>query len=131
MKPVFISIGSAVIAGILIWASFSIPQNSNGVGESDGSNVTIVDGTQIIEITAKGGYFPRSTVAKADMPTILRVKTEGTFDCSSSISIPDLNYRANLEPSGVTKIEIPPQKSGTSFDGFCAMGMYNFEVDFE
>ena len=70
----------------------------------------VVDGKQVIEIKAKGGYTPREILAKADMPTVIKVKTQGTFDCSSALVIPSLNYRSNLSPSGVTEIEVPPQK---------------------
>ena len=94
------------------------------------SNVSVVGGKQVIQIDAKGGYVPRNTVAKANMPTTLNVKTNGTFDCSSGLSIPSLGYRTNLPPSGVTPIEIPPQPAGTTLKGVCAMGMYNFAVNF-
>jgi len=93
-------------------------------------NVSIIDGKQIIEIGAKGGYAPKVSIAKANIPTILRVQTRGTFDCSSALTIPSIGYRANLPPSGVTEIEIPAQKSGATLQGLCAMGMYNFKVQF-
>ncbi len=94
------------------------------------SNVSIADGKQVIQINAKGGYAPRNTTAKANMPTTLNLKTNGTFDCSSSVSIPRLGYRTSLPPTGVTPIEIPPQPAGTTIKGVCAMGMYNFAVNF-
>lgn len=94
------------------------------------NNVGIIDKKQVITINAKGGYSPRMTTAKADMPTVIKVMTNGTFDCSSALTIPSLNYRTNLSPSGVTEVEVPPQKSGTTLQGLCAMGMYNFSVKF-
>ena len=95
------------------------------------SNISIIDGKQIIEIDAKGGYSPSVTVAKADTPTIIKVKTQGTFDCSSALVIQSIGYRANLPPSGETLIEVPPQKSGSILRGMCGMGMYNFSVKFD
>lgn len=92
---------------------------------------TIVDGTQIIDITARGGYAPRVVTAKANMPTILRVATRGTFDCSSALTIPAIGYRGNLPPSGTTDIPVPPQAPGATLQGICAMGMYSFAVRFE
>lgn len=89
-----------------------------------------MDGKQIIEISAKGGYSPRITMAKADMPTIIRMSTKGSFDCSSAVSIPSLGYRANLPPTGTTDIEVGVQKSGSILQGLCAMGMYNFQIKF-
>ena len=57
-------------------------------------------------------------------------KTDGTFDCSSALSIPSLSYRSHLPASGVTEVEVPAQKIGTDLKGICAMGMYNFSVKF-
>jgi plastocyanin domain-containing protein len=128
MKSTIISIAIAVvlIGGAVLLTrggdSSSPAQNAN--------NVTVVDGKQIIEINAKGGYSPKVTTAKADMPTVIKVATNGTFDCSSALTIPSIGYRSNLPASGVTEIEVPAQKAGTKLQGLCAMGMYNFAVNF-
>jgi Cu+-exporting ATPase len=87
-------------------------------------------GKQIVEIGVKGGYSPKVTSAKADMPTTLRMKTNGTFDCSSGVTIPSLGIRQTLPSSGSTDIEVPAQKAGTTLDGVCVMGMYHFAVNF-
>lgn len=97
----------------------------------DGNNVTIENGVQIVEISAKGGYSPRVSYAKAGIPTILRVQTSGTFDCSASLVIPSINYQDNLPMSGSTDVKLPAQPVGKTIQGFCSMGMYSFEVDFE
>ena len=130
MKTTAISI---LIAGVLIGGAIvfsSGNKNSGSDTTQDANNVSIIDGKQIITINAKGGYSPRVTTAKADMPTIIKVATNGTFDCSSALTIPSLGYRANLPPSGSTDVEVPPQKAGTTMRGLCAMGMYNFSVNF-
>lgn len=94
------------------------------------NNVSIVDGKQIIEIRAKGGYTPRKSIAKADIPTILRFNTNGTFDCSSSVRIPSMNISKILPQSGITDIDLASQKTGT-LQGTCGMGMYPFEIEFQ
>lgn len=104
-------------------------------GEKTEGESTIVSGpmsvaSQIIEIDAKGGYSPQIIQAQAGIPTTLKVSTNGTFDCSSAIAIPDLGYQANLPPTGVTEIEIPPQLAGTNMQGLCQMGMYDFVIYF-
>ena len=104
--------------------------DTNTVAPQDAQNVSIIDGKQIITISAKGGYSPRVSNAKAGMPSILKMDTQGTFDCSSAVSIPSLGYRNFLPPSGETSIDIPPQQAGTSMTGLCAMGMYNFTINF-
>lgn len=128
MKFVIISILVAVaLIGV---ALLLVKDTGSGRTQTVANNASLVDGKQVIEISAKGGYSPKTTLAKADVPTVIKMKTEGTFDCSSSIFIPGLNYRKNLQPSGITEIEVPPQKAGTTLRGLCAMGMYNFQVQF-
>jgi plastocyanin domain-containing protein len=95
-----------------------------------GSNVTVVNGVQIIDLTAKGGFSPAKTTAAAGMPTTLEINTNGTFDCSSSILIPSLSVSEQLPPSGVTKLDLGNQLVGT-LQGTCGMGMYNFEIEFQ
>ncbi|MFA5793380.1 MAG: hypothetical protein WC897_06000 [Candidatus Gracilibacteria bacterium] len=137
-KLIVISLSIAVllIGGAIAYTSNNIsPSSNNPKAEEikiiDGARPEIIEGKQIIEISAKGGYFPRKTIAKAGVPTILRIKTSGTFDCSSSLFIPKLNYHKSLTPSGVENIEIPASEANGVLRGLCSMGMYNFEVDFE
>lgn len=120
-------IASALIVGA-VW--LSAHSKTTQVGGEEGANVTVSDGVQIIDIAAKGGYSPRVSEAQAGIPSILRVNTKGTFDCSSALTIPSLGFRKNLPPSDVTEIELPPQESGTSLQGLCSMGMYSFTVNF-
>ncbi|MEI7765308.1 MAG: cupredoxin domain-containing protein [bacterium] len=98
--------------------------------EETANNVSIVDGKQIIVLKAKGGFSPIHSFAKAGVPTILRVSTNGTFDCSSIIRIPDMNISRNLPMTGTTDIDIGSQVAGI-FDGTCGMGMYPFDIKFE
>ena len=120
-----------VTTGLFI-AAFILLASYAGTSESKAliNNVSIVDGKQIVEIGAKGGYEPKISIAKAGIPTTLRVETSGTFDCSSALVIPKIKYRANLPPSGVTEINVPAQKSGAELQGLCGMGMYTFKVTF-
>lgn len=128
MKPTVIAI---LVAGVLIGGAIMLGgKSSNQPSAGSFENVSVVDGKQVITLDAKGGYSPKVTIAKADMPTVLRVKTNGTFDCSSGLRIPSIGYGANLPPTGVTEIEIPPQKAGTSLKGVCVMGMYNFSINY-
>ncbi len=122
----------AILVSGLLFAFFVIfIFSSNGNDDpAQNQNVHIESGKQIIDLTAKGGYSPRVSVAKAGMETVLRVKTNGTFDCSSTIAIPELDYRSHLTPSGITEITIPAQQPGKNIQGFCAMGMYNFNIQF-
>ena len=128
MKATIVSI---IIAGVVIAGAIVLAGGGSGAGgQPDGQNVSVIDGQQIIELSAKGGYQPRQSVAKADLPTIIRFNTAGSFDCSSSVRIPSLKISRNLPLSGVTDIDIGQPKLGT-LQGTCSMGMYRFEIKFE
>lgn len=130
----FLSVSLGIIISVLVITG--VGNNQDVTGESNGSGVTnaapptVVDGTQIIEIAAKGGYSPRETKAQANVPSIIRMKTRGTFDCSSALLIPSLSYASYLPASGSTDIKVPPQEPGTVLRGMCGMGMYNFSISF-
>ena len=122
-----------VIAAALVSVAAVVVLARGGAkpGDTATTNVSNVGESQVIEISAKGGYSPRETTAKAETPTTLKIKTSGTFDCSSALTIPKLGYRANLPPSGETVVEVPPQKAGSTLAGLCLMGMYSFTIRFE
>ena len=119
---------SAIILGTII--VFISTQTQNETPTVEGQNVSIINGQQIIEITAKGGYSPKKTTAQANLPTLLRIKTNGTFDCSSALNIPTLNFSKILPQNGNTDITVPLDKTTGKLRGLCSMGMYNFEINF-
>lgn len=127
MKSTIISI---FIALIFIGGSILIvkekDKNSETINEN---NVSIVDGKQIIDIRARGGYQPRRSVAKSGIPTTIRFNSQGTFDCSASVRIPSLKISKLLSQSGLTDIDIGTQNIST-LKGSCGMGMYPFEIVF-
>ncbi len=127
MKSTIISI---VVALSLVGGVLFLTRSSDGGAVSNVNNVTVVDGKQIIEIKAKGGYLPRKSIAKAGLPTILRFDTNGTFDCLSSVRVPSLKIVKTLPQTGVTDIDIGVGQLGT-LQGMCGMGMYPFEVEFQ
>ena len=119
---------SIIIAGALIGGAVMLA-STNGTASTN--NVSVVDGKQIVEVTAKGSYSPKLTAAKAGIPTILRMKTMGTYDCTAALRVPSLRYEKMLPPSGITDIELPAQEAGATVQGVCAMGMYSFAINFE
>lgn len=127
-------IGAVVLVGGILFlsrgnSSYTPPDNGDGFSNSP-QNVAIVDGKQIIEIRAKGGYFPVKSTAKAGIPTIIRVKTSGTFDCSSLVRIPSMKISKILSSSGTEDIDIGTPNAGI-LRGTCGMGMYPFEINFQ
>lgn len=126
MKSTVISI---IIAAALIGGALMFATRSPEVASTD--NVSVENGIQIVTVTAKGRYSPTLTSAKANTPTVLRVETNGTFDCTSILRVPSVGLERNLPPTGSTDIELAPQKPGATVQGICAMGMYSFKVAFE
>lgn len=88
------------------------------------------NGVQVIEVFAKNGYSPSKIEAKANVATILRIKTDNTYDCSAVLSIPKLSYSKFLPTSGNSDVQILPQKEGTEITASCSMGMYGFSINF-
>jgi len=125
-------IAASIIAVGLIVGEVLLSTRNNSIAPQgiNANNVFLVEGKQIVEISAKGGYQPRTSIAKSGIPTILRFKTNGTFDCSSSVRIPSLNISKVLPQTGATDIDLGIQPSAT-LQGTCGMGMYPFEVQFQ
>ncbi len=123
---------SVIVSGVIIaGAIFLFSDKSEPVAntvETTAQNVTIKDGVQYVTINAQNGYSPRSTVIAPDMPTKLVVKTNGTYGCTTSLSIKAIGYQKVLEPTGEEVIDLGSPKSGFAMQGLCGMGMYNFEV---
>lgn len=122
-----------IIAGIIVVGAMLLVsgrQNRTPTEQENIQNVSVVDGKQIIELKAKGGYSPRISTAKAGIPTILRVTTSGTFDCSASVRIPSLGIVKLLSNSGTEDIDLGTQKGGV-LQGSCGMGMYPFQINFQ
>jgi hypothetical protein len=138
-------IAGAVIVGALmiVGAMMFSGGGSNGGGDrplvdsavgtdgKDSGNVSVADGQQTIAIAVKGGYSPKVTYAKAGLPTILRMETNGTFDCSAALVLPGIGVRNMLRPSGTTDFRLTADQAKGTFQGMCAMGMYGFKVVFE
>lgn len=128
-KNAFIIIICAFIVGIGIIILNKPPktaeENPAGVQNSE-----IKNGIQYITINVKGGYSPKVSIAKAGIPTKLILKTNGTYDCSSSLVIRSLNYQKILPQTGEEIIDIGTPVVDTPLRGVCGMGMYNFLINF-
>lgn len=122
-----------IAVGIIGILTFLLLELSNSGPERTDNNVTAEvqeGGKQILELKAKGGYSPSTITAKADTESLLKIKTQNTYDCSNFIRIPDLNFSKTLPATGETVVAIPSQKSGSQIRGTCGMGMYSFVIKF-
>lgn len=121
---------SVVVVIIIIVGAFVLPKGNKQDAVPDVvENVTVENGLQIITIDVKAGYSPKKSIAKAGIPTVIRLNTNGTFDCSSSIRIPSLGINQILPQTGATDIDAGTQQVSV-LNGTCGMGMYSFEINF-
>ena len=129
---------SLTIVVVLIGGSFllkgkSSTQNTNtenSINNKVGDNIEMIDGKQIISIDVKGGYWPRKTVAKAGVPTVIKFNTNNTFDCSLSLRLPSKGINKIVPQTGSSEVDIGTSTPGQFF-GTCGMGMYSFEIEFK
>ncbi len=111
---------------------FIVGSKTDNTGSSDSiENSQIKDGVQYITINAGGGYSPRISSAKAGIPTKIIMKTNGSYDCSSSLAINSIGYRKILPQTGETEIDIGIPRAGVPLQGVCGMGMYSFLINFK
>ncbi|MCF7864937.1 MAG: hypothetical protein K9M11_00325 [Candidatus Pacebacteria bacterium] len=120
----------ALVIGLGIIFLGGSQNDTESASTQSGQNIEIRDGVQYITIDAKGGYSPRVSSAQADVPTKLIVRTNGTYDCSSALVIRSIGYQKTLPQTGEEIIDIGTSKAGSSVQGTCSMGMYNFSVNF-
>jgi len=132
MKTKIVLLAVAFIFGGGLWLAISKNTALPGSEKSAVQPVAAVSSAdkQIIEVNVKEGYQPREVTAKAGVPVLLKMKTQGTFDCTTAFSIPRLGVRKQLPSTGETIIEIPAQKAGDSIQGVCGMGMYSLVIKF-
>lgn len=97
----------------------------------NGEAVREENGVQYITISARGGYSPSIVSAKAGIPTVIEVETNGTYDCSASLVIPKLGFQEFLPATGTTKIDVPAESAQGSLDLLCSMGMYGATIEFD
>jgi len=123
---------SVIIIGLLVVGlGFIVTSGpSTNKGNRSAGNVETKDEVQHVTINVGGGYTPQISTAVAGVPTKLIMKSNGTFDCSAFLVIPDMNYRATLPRTGETEIDLGTREVGT-LNGLCSMGMYNFTINFE
>jgi plastocyanin domain-containing protein len=131
-KNIFLGLflAAMIVGGIILYTFSRFNNNTIPSGSESSVNVSFIDGKQIIDVTAKGGYAPRTTMAKAGIPTVLRIKTQSTFDCSSALTIPKLRYQKSLSVTGIEEIIVNPDQAQGTLRGVCSMGMYSFKVTF-
>lgn len=122
-----------IVAAVTFWGATG-EQNtsvqSGGETRAAVAEAVIENGVQYVDIEARAGYTPRNTRAQAGIPTVIRMTTDNTYDCSLALVIRDLDHQSFLPQSGITEIEVPAEKARGTLRGMCSMAMYHFEIEF-
>jgi plastocyanin domain-containing protein len=121
--------GIAIVA-LLLGGTLMTHRQASRTGNASPIAAT-QEGVQVITIAAKGGYTPERVEAKAGVPTELRITTNGTYDCSSVVVIPQLGFEKTLPATGTEKIAISAEQATGTLQGQCGMAMYTFQIAFK
>ncbi len=112
MKKTISIIVTILLVGVLAFVFTDQGSSPSDTSGEASTNVSMVNGVQNVTINAKGGYSPRSTTIRGGIPTKLIVKTNDTYDCSSSLVVKSANYRGMLPATGETEIDLGSPKAG-------------------
>lgn len=86
-------------------------------------NVTMIDGVQVVRmIEGNYGYSPNSFSIKKGIPVKWIIDAQAPYSCASSLVVPKLGIKRNLE-AGENTIEFIPTEIG-KIPFSCSMGMY-------
>jgi len=99
----------------------SLTGNKTSSKASPAAKATIVNGVQIIRMTADGsGYTPNGLYVQKNMPVKWIIDGKALNSCNGEIVVPSLNIQKTLQP-GENVIEFTPKDKDISFS--CGMGM--------
>lgn len=141
LKSIFLNINNlflfVVLLGILVLGYFFLSFFWNNASSKSLEKIDISkeyiefnNDLQIIKIDAKNGFNPNDIVAKSNLKTILRFKTENTIDCTNAVNIPSLKIYEKLPVTGEKDIEIEPQPSGKVLIATCSVGQNILKIRF-
>jgi P-type Cu+ transporter len=91
-------------------------------GPKRATETRLLDGTQEIAITVKGGYTPDVIRATQDVPLRLVFDRQEAGDCTSTVVFPDFRLSRHLPAHRQTAVELTPTESG-EFSFACGMSM--------
>jgi len=132
----FIIVCFVTILALILGSYAILKKNSSNTTQSSkpltlsSQYIKIQDDKQYVDITAKNGFTPDVVTIRSGVKTVLKVKTENTYDCSSVINIASLGISKNLPTSGTTEVDIPAQQSGSTLNATCSIGQYHLIINF-
>ena len=108
-------IGLALIVGITwyfwLWKREAVAAQS------------VAGGTQVIDVTVKGGYQPALITVKEGQPVRLNFTRCEASTCGEEVILPEFGKRAHLPQNVTVPIEVTPPRTG-EYEFTCGMNMY-------
>ena len=104
---------------------------SENISLSNANSPQVIADGELVLTVHNGGYFPRTLKAPAGKDFTLNLVTDKTYSCARDFVIPALDYYELLPDTGIVKVTIPAQKSGSTLFFTCSMGMYTGQIVFE
>jgi len=105
--------------------------SSENISSSQANSPQVIADGELVLNVNNGGYFPRTLKAPAGKDFTLNLVTDKTYSCARDFVIPALDYYELLPDTGIVKVTIPAQKSGSTLFFTCSMGMYTGQIVFE
>jgi len=105
--------------------------SSENISSSQANSPQVIADGELVLNVNNGGYFPRTLKAPAGKDFTLNLVTDKTYSCARDFVIPALDYYELLPDTGIVKVTIPAQKSGSTLFFTCSMGMYTGRIVFE
>jgi len=105
--------------------------SSENISSSQANSPQVIADGELVLNVNNGGYFPRTLKAPAGKDFTLNLVTDKTYSCARDFVIPALDYYELLPDTGIVKVTIPAQKSGSTLFFTCSMGVYTGRIVFE
>jgi sulfite exporter TauE/SafE len=80
-------------------------------------------------LVSTGAYRPERVTIQPNVPTRLRLVTDGTRGCIRAFVIPSLSVERLLPETGTEVVELPPSPPGASIPFMCSMGMFSGVIE--
>lgn len=116
------------ILGINVPTSDLLSFNTKSTTEeiTDDNKATIIDGKQVVRITAtSSGYSPRVVFIEKNLPTEIIFDGKTITSCNNEVIFPSINIRQKLQ-KGETKIEFTSGEKDINYS--CWMGMLSGSI---
>jgi len=84
-------------------------------------------GSQVVDVTVRGGYSPALVTAEAGRPLRLNFTRREATPCGEEVVLPEFGRRAHLPEGREVSVEVTPREPG-EYEFTCGMNMYKGKI---